>query len=236
MNEYKQDKEMRRQFQRRIFLIFPFFLYFSGYAGELPKGFVYIDEIIPDISTELRYAGKNNFVGKPIDGYEADRCIISAEAAYALKKVQAELNLFGLGLKIFDAYRPQRAVDHFIRWAADTMDTKMKEAYYPSVKKSKLFEKGYISRKSGHSRGSTADLTIIDLQSAEELDMGSPFDFFDERSHTLYSRLSAQQRANRMLLKAVMTGNGFTSIRSEWWHFTLNNEPFKETYFDFVIH
>ncbi len=207
----------------------------SAYAGGLPKGFVYINDIIPDVSIELRYAGNNNFVGEPIEGYGSDRCIITADAAYALKRVQNHLKLFGLGLKIFDAYRSQGAVDHFIRWAEDTTDTKMKQHYYPSVQKSELFDKGYISRKSGHSRGSTVDLTLIDLASGNEMDMGSPYDFFDEKSHVLYSGISTQQRANRLLLRQVMTEYEFIPIKSEWWHFTLQNEPFKDTYFDFMI-
>jgi D-alanyl-D-alanine dipeptidase len=210
---------------------------FSGVvnAEKLPDGFVYIVEVIPDIVIELRYAGSNNFIGAKIDGYQSERCIITAEAAYALKRVQKRLNLFGLGLKIFDAYRPQRAVDHFMRWAEDTADIKMKEHYYPAVKKAKLFEKGYVSAKSGHSRGSTVDLTLIDLESGKDIDMGSPFDFFDEKSHTRYTTISAQQRANRMLLNLAITGSGFKAYDKEWWHFTLENEPFPETYFDFVI-
>jgi D-alanyl-D-alanine dipeptidase len=184
--------------------IFSFSLILSAYAGGLPEGFVYVDDIITDISIELRYAGNNNFIGQRIDGYESGRCIITADAAYALKRAQNDLRLFGLGFKIYDAYRPQRAVDHFIRWANDTTDVKMKEQYYPSVRKSELFEKGYLSRKSGHSRGSTVDITLIDLASGEELDMGSPYDFFDEKSNPLYSRISAQQRANRMILLMIL--------------------------------
>ena len=203
--------------------------------GKLPDGFVYLDEVIKDVVIDLRYAGDNNFVGKPVDGYESKRCIISADAAYALKRVQTKLKIFGLGLKIFDAYRPQQAVDHFVRWAADTLDTKMKQQYYPSVKKSQLFDKGYIAEKSGHSRGSTADLTLIDLTTGEELDMGSSFDFFDEMSHGNYSGVTGQQRANRLLLNLVMTEYGFNPYSNEWWHFTLSNEPFPETYFNFVI-
>jgi D-alanyl-D-alanine dipeptidase len=223
--------------KRKVYLILisVYSLLSSAYAGGLPEGFVYIDDIITEISIELRYAGNNNFIGQRIDGYESGRCIITADAAYALKRAQNNLKLFGLGLKIYDAYRPQRAVDHFIRWANDTTDIKMKEQYYPSVRKSELFAKGYLSRKSGHSRGSTVDITLIDLASGEELDMGSPYDFFDEKSNTLYSGISAQQRANRLLLKWVMTEFGFSSIFSEWWHFTLQNEHFNYIYFDFVI-
>lgn len=216
-------------------ILFTLILISSASAGELPKGFVYLDNVIPGIMIELRYAGSNNFVGHPVDGYESERCIMSAEAANALKQAQNELKKFGLGLKIFDAYRPQRAVDHFVRWAADTSDTKMKSQYYPQVKKSELFARGYIAARSGHSRGSTVDLTLIDLATGDELDMGSPWDFFDEQSHTRYANISGQARANRMLLNAVMLKCGFSEYKYEWWHFTLKNEPFPETYFDFVV-
>ena len=139
------------------------------YAGNLPEGFVYMDEVVPEIVIDVKYAGNDNFIGEPIEGYASGRCIITVDAAYALKRVQDELKKFGLGLKIFDAYRPQRAVDHFIRWAENTMDKKMKGKYYPTVKKSELFDKGYVSRKSGHSRGSTVDLTLIDVVEASEI-------------------------------------------------------------------
>lgn len=231
--------DMKIQMIRKVYLIIFLFSSVSFITGadgiDLPNGFVYIDEIIPGIAVELRYAGDNNFIGQPIDGYESERCIISADAAYALKRAQGVLKLFGLGLKIYDAYRPQRTVDHFVRWAADTLDTKMKEQYYPSVKKSELFDKGYIAEKSGHTRGSTVDLTLIDLSTGNELDMGSPFDFFDEKSHALYNNITAQQKANRLLLNFVITEYGFYSYINEWWHFTLDNEPFKEKYFDFII-
>ncbi len=202
---------------------------------DLPEGFVYIDDVITDVVIELRYAGYNNFVGQPVDGYESEKCIISADAAYALKRAQATLKIFGLGLKIFDAYRPQRAVDHFVRWASDTTDTMMKQQYYPSVRKSDLFEKGYIAEKSGHSRGSTVDLTLVDLNTGEELDMGSPWDFFDEKSHGNHAGVNVQQRANRLLLNFVLTEYGFYPYVKEWWHFTLSNEPYPDTFFDFVI-
>ena len=206
-----------------------------AHSSDLPSDFEYINDVIPVIVVELRYAGSNNFVGQPVDGYESERCIITADAAYALKRAQAALKLFGLGLKVFDAYRPQQAVDHFVRWASDTLDTKMKDQYYPAVAKSELFEKGYIAEKSGHTRGSTVDLTLIELESGGELDMGSPFDFFDEKSHVVYSNITSQQRANRMLLNRVLTGCGFKFYEFEWWHFTLRNEPYPDTYFDFAV-
>jgi len=216
-------------------LIISAFLLTTAHAGDLPDCFVYLDELIPNLSVELRYAGDNNFVGKPIDGYESNRCIVTAEAGYALKRAQIALNSFGLGLKIFDSYRPRRAVLHFIRWADDPEDTKMKEQYYPSVKKADLFESGYLGKKSNHSKGSTVDLTLIVLDTGEELDMGSPYDFFDEQSHVLYENITGQQKANRMLLNGVMRDLGFNPAETEWWHFALKNEPYPDTFFDFVI-
>jgi len=227
--------QLIRKFYLIILLLSSITFLTAADAGNLPEGFVYLDEIIPEISVELRYAGNNNFVGKPIDGYESKRCVISADAGYALKRAQAELRLFGLGLKMFDAYRPQRAVDHFVRWGEDTSDTKMKVQYYPTVKKADLFTTGYVGKKSAHTRGSTVDLTLIDISSGNELDMGSPYDFFDEHSHVLYNNISAQQKANRMLLSRVMIECGFNPYDKEWWHFSLRNEPFPDTRFDFVI-
>jgi D-alanyl-D-alanine dipeptidase len=215
-----------------IFLIFILSLI---EAKELPKGFVYIKDEISNIKLEIRYYGQNNFIGDKIDGYLKPTAILSKEATMALKKVQIELNSFGLGLKIFDAYRPQKAVDNFVRWGRDLQATKMKDEYYPTVKKKNLFKEGYIAKKSGHSRGSTVDLTIIDLDSSIELDMGSSFDFFGKKSWVKYQNITAQQRANRILLNSVMVRYGFKSYSQEWWHFTLKNEPYGDRYFDFDV-
>ena len=207
-------------------------------AGNLPEGFVYIDEYIPDVIVELRYHTHDNFVGRPIDGYGANRCIISREAAQALCGVQADLKQFGLGLKIFDAYRPKCAVDHFVRWARDEKDTKMKAKYYPHVEKKDLFRKRYIAAKSSHSRGSAVDVTILSRDPEDnfrELDMGSGFDFFSPKSWPGDLSVGPSQRAHRMLLQSVMVKNGFVPYPEEWWHFTLEKEPFPETYFDFPI-
>jgi len=207
----------------------------SSQSQKLPSGFVYLNDIDRTIKTELRYISHNNFIGKPIDGYIKDTLIVSKATALALKKIQQKLLQFNLSLKIFDAYRPQHSVNHFVRWAKVLNDTLMKKQYYPRVPKSKLFEYGYIASKSGHTRGSTVDLTIIDLATNTELDMGSPYDFFGVISHAQYLSITKKQRANRLLLRNIMISNGFKPYEKEWWHFTLKNEPFSKTYFNFPI-
>ena len=204
---------------------------------EIPEHFVDIKSIIPDIEVELRYYSSNNFVGDTIDGYEANICYITVDAAMALREVQLKLSKSGKGLKIFDAYRPQQAVDHFVRWSRDLEDQRMKEEYYPEVEKNLLFQEGYISKRSGHTRGSTVDLTIVHMndQSKTELDMGTPFDFFGTKSWTSSKEVTSQQQSNRMLLQTLMVEYGFRPYHAEWWHFTLNDEPFPDTYFNFAI-
>ncbi len=187
--------------------------------------FVDAGAAIPAAIVEMRYAGENNFVGKRIDGYSRARCLLTPPAAGALSQASAELAAMGLKFRIFDCYRPQRAVDHFMRWAA-TGDQSTKDAYFPNIEKSRLFAEGYIAQRSGHSRGSTVDLTI------DGLDMGGPYDFFDPLSNTADPRPTESQRANRMLLKLVMERHGFRPYALEWWHFTLADEPYPETYFD----
>jgi len=204
-------------------------------ANQLPKGFVYLKEKVPSIELDIRYHGNNNFVGAKIDGYKVSQTIVTQEAAIALSKVQKHLQDFGLGLKVFDAYRPQKAVDHFVRWGKDLDDKKMKLSYYPNVDKKNLFKEGYIAKHSGHSRGSTIDLTLIDLTTKEELDMGSSFDKFDPCSWGHYKNITAQQRANRALLQSVMILFGFKPYQQEWWHFTLKNEPYPKSYFNFDV-
>ncbi|MBT4678405.1 MAG: M15 family metallopeptidase [Flavobacterium sp.] len=201
----------------------------------LPKGFSYVSEIDATIKKELRYATSNNFIGKPIDGYLKDSLIISTPAAKALKKIQTKLMLSGLSLKIFDAYRPQQAVDHFVRWAKVMNDTLMKQLYYPDVQKSELFTLGFIASKSGHTRGSTVDLSIVDVKTNKEVDMGSSYDFFGEKSHPFYKKITEAQMKNRMLLRTIMIKNGFIPYDNEWWHFTLKDEPYPTTYFNFLI-
>lgn len=231
-----------REFIRLVFLVLAFGLLPGITMGgeqpeQLPTGFVYVDTVIPDIRIELRYATAHNFVGEPIDGYLQPRCILTRETAAALRQVQEELRFFGLGLKVFDAYRPQRAVDHFVRWAHDPGATRTKGEFYPGVAKEKLFAEEYIADRSGHSRGSTVDVTIVPLQgdSGRELDMGTGFDFFGPESWPVCARMAPYQRANRMLLQTVMKKHGFRPYAKEWWHFTLEHEPFPETYFNFPI-
>ncbi len=216
-------------------LLFSLFLSSSLFAQKLPKGFSYLDKIDPSIRKELRYISNNNFIGKPIDGYKSNRVIISTQAANALKKVQSTLIDFGFSLKIYDAYRPQQAVNHFVRWAKDVNDTLQKSNFYPNVAKKDLFKLDYIASKSGHTRGSTVDLTIIDIISGEELDMGSSYDFFGVQSHPHHHKITKQQKSNRLLLRNLMLSNGFKPYEQEWWHFTLKNEPFPKTYFNFPI-
>lgn len=215
--------------------IFLFLLIAEVVSQHKPEDFVYLLDLEPSIKIELRYFSNNNFIGQPIDGYHRSTIIVSKPTAIALQKVQNDLEKKGLGLKIFDAYRPQQAVNHFVRWAKVLNDTLMKQSYYPDVPKSELFKKGYIASKSGHSRGSTVDLTLIDLDTGNELDMGSPYDFFGVQSHPFYKKITDEQRKNRMLLRRVMLKNGFKPYENEWWHFTLRDEPFPNQYFDFPV-
>jgi D-alanyl-D-alanine dipeptidase len=203
--------------------------------AQLPKGFVYAKDIIPDLAQDLRYCGENNFVGEVIDGYENPVIIMTVQTANAIKVIQEKLKADGLGLKIYDAYRPQQAVNQFVRWAKIENDTLMKQQYYPDLDKRRLIPSGYIASKSRHSSGSTVDLTLIDLKTGEELDMGSPYDFFGQKSWVKAPNLDKIHRKNRALLQKVMTKNGFRNYMQEWWHFTLKGEPFRNQYFDFKV-
>jgi D-alanyl-D-alanine dipeptidase len=196
---------------------------------------VYLEDIDSSIKSELRYFTNNNFIGKPIDGYHNNCVIVTLETAKKLKKIQQILAKKKLSLKIFDAYRPQQAVNHFVKWAKVLEDTLMKKEFYPKVEKSKLFTLGYIASKSGHTRGSTLDVTLVDLKTGKELDMGSPYDFFGEQSHPFYKNITAIQKRNRFYLRKIMLANGFKPYDNEWWHFTLINEPFRKTYFNFPV-
>ncbi len=215
------------------------FLAFPSWAGDdsPPKEFVSLSEAIPTITLDIRYFGEDNFIGEKIDGYEAPKAYLTVKATEALKKVQEDLAPFGLGLKVFDAYRPQRAVDHFVRWAKNLDDTRMKAKYYPDVDKKNLFMELYIADKSSHSRGSTVDLTIVDLKDSkrQELDMGSGFDLFGPISWPDFPDVSASQRAHRLLLRQTMITHGFVPYPQEWWHFNYKNDPYPDTYFDFSV-
>lgn len=216
-----------------IFLLFAS-LNFQA-QNKLPEGFVYIDEMIPGVVLDIRYAGSHNFTGRPVPGYRAEKAIISEEAGRALAKVQQELIKNDYILKIFDAYRPQQAVDSFVEWARIAEDTLKKQEFYPDVAKSNLFEFGYIASKSGHSRGSTVDLSLVDAETCEEIDMGGSYDFFGERSHHDFRGISAKQKKNREILRRSMMKYGFRPYSEEWWHYTLRNEPFADTYFNFPV-
>src|ERR1051325_5379614 len=198
-------------------------------------GFVDVKEFIPSVQLDIRYYTTDNFVGSRINGYDAAKCFLTREAAAALKNVQAELARNRRSLKIFDCYRPQRAVDQFITWAKDLTDQKTKSKYYPSIDKTNLFKDGYLAEKSGHSRGSTLDVTIVDSASKQELDMGTSFDFFDPLSHTVNDRIGKSQQDNRMALQSVMERNVLKNLEEEWWLFTRKEEPYPDKYFDFKV-
>ena len=232
---------------------------YSGDTDKMPGNFVDIQKVIPDVLLDVRYYGPHNFVGERVDGYMAPKCFLSKEAAEALVGVQKELAPYLLTLKIYDCYRPQRSVNHFVRWATEIENIKTKKEFYPTIDKRNLFKDGYIDSKSGHSRGSTLDLTIVPspapaqeqyspgqkhyecyLPAAKRfrdnsIDMGTGFDCFDELSRTANANIGRQQKINRLLLKSLMEKHGFKNYDMEWWHFTLNNEPYPDTYFDFVI-
>ncbi len=214
--------------------------------------FVNITDVVPDAILEIRYFGTYNFVGQRIDGYLQPTALMTKRAADSLKAVSDDVMRMGYRLKIYDAYRPQMAVDNFVRWAADIPDTLMRHYFYPEVDKSRLFELDYIAAKSGHTRGSTVDLTLFDMTTEKELDMGGTFDWFGEESHPDFGgnpetgefngnpspagrTITEEQFRNRMILRAAMLRHGFKPIDSEWWHFTLRDEPFPETYFEFPV-
>ncbi|MAB49506.1 MAG: peptidase M15 [Flavobacteriaceae bacterium] len=201
----------------------------------LPEGFVYVRSVIQDLDVELRYFTTHNFVGDTIDGYKSNKLILTKETAEKLKLVQDELQQQNLCLKVYDGYRPQRSVNHFIRWAKDLNDTINKSEFYPDVAKRNLFKEEYIASRSGHSRGSTVDLTIIDGNTGKPLDMGSPYDFFGKQSWVDYDSITESQKKNRQLLQRVMLKYNFRNYPKEWWHFTLRWEPFPKTYFDFEV-
>ena len=208
---------------------------FKAMAEKDSSGFVLLADYVPGIIQEIRYYSTYNFIGDRIDGYEEPCALMTLEAARALKAVANEMAVQGLRLKVFDAYRPATAVKHFVLWGIEDLDLRMKPFFYPDLNKEDLFVKGYIASQSSHSRGSTVDLTLLDMTTGKELDMGSPFDFFGEISHPDYRGITDDQYDNRMLLQRVMMRHGFVPIDCEWWHFTLADEPYPNTYFDFPV-
>jgi D-alanyl-D-alanine dipeptidase len=200
-----------------------------------PSAFVVLADYVPAIIQEIRYYSTYNFIGDRIDGYEEPCAILTMEAARALKSVSNEMNVMGYRLKVFDAYRPAAAVKHFVLWGLEDTDVRMKPFFYPDLDKEELFMRGYIASRSSHSRGSTVDLTLFDMRTGKELDMGSPFDYFSEVSHPDYTGITKEQYENRMLLRTAMLRNGFEPYDCEWWHFTLRDEPFPDTYFEFPV-
>ena len=201
-----------------------------------PSGFVRLSDCVPDCLQELRYASAFNFVGAPIDGYGLPVALLTRPAAEAVKAAAAEFRRRGYVVKVFDAYRPHRATLHFLRWLADPADDRMKPWFYPETDKSRLIEADYIGPRSGHSRGAAVDLTLVEMATGREADMGGPFDYFGDRSHADYiGDLSSAQRENRALLRAVMLDHGFAPLQSEWWHFHLTDESWPHTLFDFPI-
>ena len=199
------------------------------------SGFVLLSDYVPGVVQEIRYYSTYNFIGDRIDGYEEPCALLTTEAARALKTVANEMNVQGYRLKIFDAYRPAGAVRHFVLWGIEDLDLRMKPYFYPELEKQELFKQGYIASQSSHSRGSAVDLTLLDMQTGKELDMGSPFDLFSEVSHPDSTAVTEEQYANRMLLQGAMIRSGFQPIDCEWWHFSLRNEPYPDTYFEFPV-
>ena len=199
------------------------------------SGFVLLADLIPDIVQEIRYYSSYNFIGSRINGYEEPCAILTRKAARALQAVSNEAIVQGYRLKIYDAYRPARAVRQFVLWGIEDLDLRMKPYFYPELQKQELFVKGYIASQSSHSRGSTVDLTLLDMKTGQEVDMGGPVDYFGELSHPDYRGITEDQFENRMTLQRLMTRNGFVPIDCEWWHFTLGDEPYPDTYFDFPV-
>ncbi|WP_267090423.1 M15 family metallopeptidase [Streptomyces sp. NBC_00249] len=204
-------------------------------AQERLSGFVALRDLDPSIGEDVRYAGPRNFTGSRVDGYEEPVCLLARPAAEALRRAQRELLRSGYSLKVYDCYRPQRAVDRFVRWAGEPDDPAVKAEYYPDVDKARLIPEGYIAARSSHSRGSTVDVTLVRLPVRREVDMGTPFDFFGPLSHTDDPRVSGAARENRRLLVRVLGGQGFVNLPEEWWHFTLRPEAFPDTAFDVPV-
>ena len=218
----------------RILIIIFIIFYIAFFKNNLEKGFVYLKEIDDSIIVNLKYYSNQNFTGKFVDGYHSNTAILTKESALALSNAQDDFNKLGYSLILYDAYRPQRAVDFFVQWSKNINDTINKRIYYPNIKKSELFKLGYIAYKSGHSRGSTVDVSLVEVSTNKDLDMGTIFDYFGVESHTFFDDISENQKSNRFILYEIMSNNGFKNYSKEWWHFTLENEPYQK-YFDFLV-
>lgn len=240
---------------KKISIILLLVLINSGVYA-LPKGFVYLHDVAPDILQEMRYATSNNFIGNPVPGYKRGTCIVTKEAARQLVKAEKAIKTKGYTLKVYDCYRPQKAVNYFYKWSQNPEDQRQKAEFYPRENKKDLFERNYIALSSGHSRGSTLDLTLVKLGTSKvtnkqpitrcydkspaylndnSINMGTRFDCMDRTANIHYSHLSKDQQANRALLKNLMNQYGFKPYFNEWWHFTLRNEPYPDTYFNFSV-
>ena len=218
----------------RIFIIIILIFYSTSFNNNLEAGFVYLNDIDDSIVVNLKYYSSENFTGQFVEGYHSNNAILTKESALALSKAQDDFNKLGYSLILYDAYRPQRAVDFFVQWSKNLNDTINKRIYYPNIKKSELFELGYIAYKSGHSRGSTVDVSLVEISTNKVLDMGTVFDYFGVESHTFFDDISEKQKSNRLILYEIMSNNGFKNYSKEWWHFTLKNEPYQK-YFDFLV-
>ena len=198
-------------------------------------GFVFVDELVPGIRWDAKYATWDNFTGKPVDGYVANRIVGTIALCEALGNAQEKAESLGFGLLIWDGYRPQRAVDCFLRWSKQPEDGRTKPRHYPNIDRTEMFEKGYIAIKSGHSRGSTVDLTLYHLADGELAAMGGGHDLMDEISHHGAEGITELETQNRHHLRSVMEACGFRSYPREWWHYTLRDEPYPTAYFDFPV-
>ncbi len=248
-----------RNLSAMMLWLFSFFGAAAAGTDNLPDGFVYLRDVAPTIRQDMRYFGRHNFIGRPITGYQAPECILTSPAARALLEVQAELAPSNLSLVVYDCYRPQRAVDDFVTWGRNPADQKMKAEFYPRVDKADFVKLGYVSDKSGHTRGSTVDLAIVPLPMVAlapylenapkvdcaapantrwrdgSLDFGTAFDCMDEASHIDATSIPPAAQYNRALLHDLMLKHGFKDYHEEWWHYTLRDEPFPQTYFDFPV-
>ena len=218
----------------RIFVIIFLIFYSAFFDNNLEDGFVYLNDTDDTIIVDLKYYSTQNFTGQFVEGYLSNNAILTKESALALSNAQDDFNKLGYSLILYDAYRPQRSVDFFVQWSKNPYDTINKRIYYPDTKKSELFELGYIASKSGHSRGSTVDVSLVEISTNKVLDMGTIFDYFGIESHTFFNDISEKQKSNRLILYEIMSNNGFKNYSKEWWHFTLKNEPYQK-YFDFLV-